>query len=106
MLKQAKYILICLSTATFAVISIVVLDSLTGVPFNYAVPVSLIIALLPHSFWLRANHRVAAEADESTTNQRRLSSPAKARSNANAGGRSRSRRFTSAAKVHSIIFTS
>jgi hypothetical protein len=46
-------IVICVAIAVLCAITIMVLDSVSGVPFSYAVPIAVIISLVPYAFMLR-----------------------------------------------------
>lgn len=45
--SEIKALVTCLITAALSVLFITLLDSVTGVSFNYAVPIALIAALFP-----------------------------------------------------------
>ncbi len=50
---EIKALVSCLITAALSVLFVIVLDSFTGVSFNYAVPIALIAALFPFAVLLR-----------------------------------------------------
>src|SRR5258708_7184224 len=56
MIGAIKPVLVCVFCAALCAIVVAVLDILTDVPFNYAVPIALIISLAPYVFLLRQHY--------------------------------------------------
>jgi hypothetical protein len=104
MRANIKPVLICVLTAGLCAILIAMLDTFTGVPFNYAVPIALIISLIPYVFLLRAHHGESAglrpvaiaESDDQ---------PGERRFEAHESGRRHARAWDDPATIHSFVFT-
>lgn len=103
MRAKIKPVLFCILTAGLCAILIATLDTFTGVPFNYAVPIALIISLIPYAFLLRGHHvespglrpvAVAGNDDQ----------PTKSSFEAHESRRHRARAWKSHATIHSFIF--
>jgi len=60
---EIKAFVSCLITAALSVLFVIVLDSFTGVSFNYAVPIALVAALFPFAVLLR--RRLSQRTDKS-----------------------------------------
>jgi hypothetical protein len=105
MIKRAKYVLFCVLTGALSVILTAVLDSFTGVPFNYALPLALMLALIPHTLLLRSNHQTVPDpgADE-TAQGRTRTVTASGRAGVNPRTQTLRPGSTRTAKIHSIIF--
>jgi hypothetical protein len=107
MMAQIKPVLACASTAGLCGLLIIVLDTITGVPFNYAVPLALILSFLPYAFWLRAHNGgptllgIDARADAAAGNEQSVEPPFEPRRS----GRRSPRGSKRPATIHSIIFT-
>lgn len=102
MTAKLKPVLICGFTAGLCAIAIAILDTFTGVPFNYAVPIALIVSLIPYALLLRG-HRGESAGLRPAAAPGRDDHPTD--SEAHDSLRGRARAWKRPATIHSFIFT-
>jgi hypothetical protein len=94
-------ILVCVAVSVLCAIAVIALDSVTGVPFNYAVPIAVVVSLIPYIFLLRRQR-----AD--SKNRRSIFSPADRGSEGSIESsvpqKQTPRGWHRAATIHSFVF--
>ena len=67
---EIRALVSCVITAAVSVLFVIVLDSVTGVSFNYAVPIALIAALIPFAVLSRRQSTQRNDRSHEVTDQR------------------------------------